>query len=258
MKALRLKNNTIYYRVFGSGDPVIFLHGFLENHNMWNSIAPEIEALGFKTFMVDLPCHGQSRFEEEICTMNEMARAVDVLCAEEELDNPIVFGHSMGGYVGLELLKLRPIKLTLVHSNFWADPDEKKKDRNRVIEIVQSNKMRLINEAIPNLFSVENRTPCQPAITNLINEASTIPAKEICASTAGMRDRLDNSELMNQHDIYIIHGELDGIVKTQMLEDKISKLATLPTVFTIKNCGHMSIWERPEALINHLKVIVFK
>lgn len=258
MKALSLEKKTIYYRVFGSGNPVIFLHGFLENHSIWNSIAPEIEALGFKTFLIDLPCHGQSRFEGDICSMREMARIVDALCAQEKLDTPLVFGHSMGGYVGLELLKLRPIKLTLIHSNFWADPEEKKKDRNRVIEIVKSNKIRLINEAIPNLFSAENRSSCQPTISNLINEASSIPADEICASTAGMRDRLDNSELMNQHTINIIHGELDGIVKTRTLEDKVSKLTVLPSIFTIENCGHMSIWERPKTLINHLKVIVFK
>jgi pimeloyl-ACP methyl ester carboxylesterase len=246
----------MYYRVAGKGNPVIFLHGFLENSSMWSGVAPEFERLGFKTILVDLPCHGESRFDGEICSMAFMAEGVSAICDAEGVEKPIVFGHSMGGYVGLELLKLRPIQLTLVHSNFWDDPFEKKQDRDRVVTIVEQNKMRLINEAIPNLFATKNRAQCEKNILDLIENAEQIPSNEIIASTKGMRDRMHNGELLNQFNIKIIHGSLDTVVKTAKLNDEVANLTQLPKIQTIPDAGHMSIWEKPTALIQCLKNVV--
>ncbi len=246
----------MHYRVAGKGDPVIFLHGFLENSSIWNGIAPEFERLGFKIILVDLPCHGESRFDDEICSMAFMAECVDALCVAEGIENPIVFGHSMGGYVGLELLKIRSIQLTLVHSNFWDDPFDKKQDRDRVAKIVEQNKMRLIHEAIPNLFAAKNREHCQSNILDLIQAAEQIPANEIIASTKGMRDRLHNGQLLEQFEINIIHGNLDTVVKTEKLNVELARLTRTPKTQTIPDAGHMSIWEKPAVLIECLKAIV--
>jgi pimeloyl-ACP methyl ester carboxylesterase len=254
VKIIEFNNIKMHYRVAGKGDPVIFLHGFLENHSMWNDIAAEISNLGFKTILVDLPCHGESRFDAEICSMAFMADCVDALCKAEGLNNPYVFGHSMGGYVGLELLKKRPMQLTLVHSNFWDDTIGKKKDRNRVVTVVERNKMRLINEAIPNLFAAKNRASCEATIDDLIAQASSMPSSEIIASTAGMRDRLHNGELMEKHAVKMIHGSLDTVVKTSKLKQELALLNSLPIVQTIENTGHMSIWEAPNELMNRIKV----
>lgn len=253
MKIVEFENTKLHYRVAGKGDPVIFLHGFLENSSMWDDVSAEVVALGFKTILLDFPCHGKSRFKGEICTMAFMANCVDALCKAEGIANPFVFGHSMGGYVGLELLKKRAIQLTLVHSNFWDDPAPKKKDRNRVVSIVAQNKMRLLNEAIPNLFATKNRDNCEGTIRDLICEAETIPSAEIIASTKGMRDRLHNGELFEMHEVKMIHGELDTVVKTEKLNEELSLLKNQPNIQLIKDAGHMSIWERPHALMKCIK-----
>lgn len=258
MRKVNYDTHEIHYRVSGNGDPVVFLHGFLEDHTMWDNFAPVIESLGFKVILVDLPCHGKSRFGGEICTMSDMAKGVQGICQKESISNPHVIGHSMGGYVGLALLTLMPVKLTLLHSNFWSDPPLKQEDRNRVISIVEKNKMRLINEAIPHLFSPKNRLKCKPIIATLIEKAAQIPANEIIAATAGMRDRPDYFHLLEQYDIHIIHGDADPIIPTELLESELKKLTSSPAVEVIKNCGHMSIWEDSEALINSVKLILIK
>jgi pimeloyl-ACP methyl ester carboxylesterase len=254
VKSIAYKNTKIHYRVVGNGDPVVFLHGFLENSGMWNAIAAAVSELGFKTILVDLPCHGESRFDGELCSMEFMAACIDALCETEELENPHVFGHSMGGYLGLELLKKRPIQLTLVNSNFWADPTKKKLDRNRVITIVEQNKMRLINEAIPHLFAVQNRANCEGVISELISQAASIPSAEIIASTRGMRDRLHHGEIMNSHEVKMIHGSLDTVVKTTKLEAELALLKKQPALQIIENAGHMSIWEAPNELMKCIRV----
>jgi alpha-beta hydrolase superfamily lysophospholipase len=178
MKKTEYKDTTIHYRVFGNGNPLVFLHGFLEDSTMWDEFIKPFEA-NHKIILVDLPCHGQSRFIGKECSMIFMANAVKQILDIENVNNPKVIGHSMGGYVGLELAKLTQINLTLLHSNFWADSLEKKIDRDRVVDIVKNKKEFFISEAIPNLFYLKNRELCCPIIKNLIISANNIPENEI-------------------------------------------------------------------------------
>src|SRR5690606_26597669 len=105
----------------------------MEDSSVWDRLHPVFAEDGYCVITMDLPCHGKSRFNGEICEMTEMAEAVFAILYKFKFFNPIVIGHSMGGYVGLELMKLMACRLILLHSNFWEDPPEKKNDRNRVI-----------------------------------------------------------------------------------------------------------------------------
>ncbi len=224
---------------------------------MWDQIASELSKQNSAVYLIDLPCHGKSRFEGEVCSMQDVAELISALFKSLDIKNPFVFGHSMGGYIGLELIRIIPIKLTLVHSNFWADSDSKKEDRNRVIEIVRKNKMRLIQEAIPHLFAPKNRIKCASAIENLMTKAATIPANEIIACTRGMRDRSNLRFVINEHPITIIHGNEDPIISTKMLLEELEGIQRIE-LHRISQCGHMSVWENPTALIKLIQNIVFR
>lgn len=248
----------LHCKILGEGKPLLFLHGFLEDHSIWNSIYPFFVAKNFQIILVDLPCHGLSRFNGDECSMADMAMSLDHLLAKKKIDTPHVFGHSMGGYVGLELMRIRKINLTLVHSNFWEDSEEKKKDRNRVIEVVKKNKNLFLSESIPNLFAEENRKKCEPIINSLIKKSTEIPANEIIATTIGIRDRKSSYDLMNQHVISLIQGASDSVIPSAVLESECKKLNKMPDIYLIENCGHMSIWEQPYSLINHLLSTIIK
>ena len=185
---------------------LVFLHGFLEDHSIWKDIIPEFILQGYGCLVVDLPCHGASRFKGKICTMSYMAEIVNVLIAELKLSPAKAIGHSMGGYVALELNALRSVEPILLHSNFWADSDQKNNDRNRVIAVVKTNKELFINEAIPGLFANTTKERHTEVIAQLKEKAKAIPAHEICAATAGMRDRRAFYEKTDNTRISIIHG----------------------------------------------------
>jgi pimeloyl-ACP methyl ester carboxylesterase len=258
VKTFDFEGVTLYYSVEGVGIPVVLLHGFLEDHTMWNQVTEDLKLAGCQIITLDLPGHGKSRFYGDHCSMIWMAQAVHEILNYLALKNPFVFGHSMGGYVGLELLRLRPIHLTLVHSNFWADPPQKKIDRDRVIHIVAENKLLFIREAIPHLFAQVNREKCRSDIQHLIERAGLIPEQEIQACTAGMRDREDHTPLLKKHDIQIIHGDLDPIISTDQIESELQNLGLEKNLTIINNCGHMSIWEAPETLIKSIKKVIFQ
>ena len=88
----------IHVKTIGSGKPVVLLHGFLEDHAIWNTIYPDLVNEGCQCILIDLPCHGWSRYEGEICTMEQMAQSVFHFLKSEKITNPFVFGHSMGGW----------------------------------------------------------------------------------------------------------------------------------------------------------------
>jgi pimeloyl-ACP methyl ester carboxylesterase len=190
--------------------------------------------------------------------MTDMASAVFNYLQDRKIENPFVLGHSMGGYVGLELLRQMPVELTLIHSNFWEDPESKKLDRNRVIEIVKTNKSLFLNESIPHLFAPENRITNQTEIQKLIQQATKIPVNEICAATAGLRDRKSSYDLMEAANISLIHGNQDPVIPNGILNAALQKLTKKPKVFEIENCGHMAFIEQPQHLINHLTSILFQ
>ncbi|WP_066759862.1 alpha/beta fold hydrolase [Crocinitomix algicola] len=258
MIAFKSNDINLYFRVSGKGNPVFFLHGFLEDHSMWDTLYPHIEELGLKTYCFDLPCHGLSRFYDRQCSMEQVAQLLFDFIQEKKLSNVTVIGHSMGGYIGLELAKLIPIDLILLHSNFWEDSNQKKKDRNRVIEIVKTNKNKLLLEAIPNLFAPTNKEKCYKTIDHLIKKASKIPQQEIIATTIGLRDRKGNHAILEKIPVTVIHGEFDPIIPTKKLIDELSTINRKTPLHIIKNAGHMSIWEQPHQLINLLKMILIK
>lgn len=257
MLSFNYSNINLKYRVSGKGNPVFFLHGFLEDHSMWDTIYPTIEALGFKCFRFDLPGHGETNIISESTSMQFMAELIVAFCKKNDIHNPHIFGHSMGGYIGLEMAKLMPTKLTLVNANFWADPPEKKQNRNRVITVVRSNKNRFIDEAIPNLFAPQNRTNCLSTISLLKASAKKMSIEAICSCTIGLRDRSDNSAILRKQTVHIIHGQEDPIIPTEKLYKELSDIPLTDNLHVLKNCGHMSIWEAPVELINCMKMIVF-
>ena len=245
-KFIECDQTKIYYRVSGNGYPIVFLHGFLESSNIWESICKQLEQC-FKVIVIDLPGHGKSNCPQPECTMSFMAKCVfKVLERLDIVEKSTVFGHSLGGYVGLELTKLMQIKLVLVHSNFWADTSQKKLDRNRVIEIVAKEKIRFIKQAIPNLFLLDNRERNSDNIEKLIIEASQISVKNIQAVTRGMMNRKNNETCILSEDVIIVQGDFDPIIPLNKMTEAISKLKINTEIEVIKNCGHMGFLEQKE------------
>ncbi len=95
------------YNIVGEGKPVVLLHGFLENKNMWNFLAFS-DVNDFQFIMIDLPGHGNSPTYQEVHSMSCMAEKVWEVLQEEGIKNFQILGHSMGGYVSLALAEQHP------------------------------------------------------------------------------------------------------------------------------------------------------
>ena len=84
------------YREFGSGQPLIILHGLFGQSDNWNTLAKRFAESGFKVFTVDQRNHGLSP-HSDIWSYQAMAEDLKEFIEEHQLLNPILLGHSMGG-----------------------------------------------------------------------------------------------------------------------------------------------------------------
>lgn len=83
------------YREFGSGQPLIILHGLFGQSDNWNTLAKQFAEHGFRVFTVDQRNHGLSPHSDE-WNYELMAADLKEFIEDHALLNPIVMGHSMG------------------------------------------------------------------------------------------------------------------------------------------------------------------
>ena len=88
----------------GQGHPLLFLHGFCESGEMWRYFADSLSTQ-YRVICPDLPGFGDSAHSHSIQSLDEVAEQLEGWLAELQVQNPIVLGHSLGGYVALALLE---------------------------------------------------------------------------------------------------------------------------------------------------------
>lgn len=236
------------YSQIGSGQPIVLLHGFLEERSMWNDYAEKLSS-EFEVISIDLLGQGESGNVGYAHSMEEHAAAVTAVLFTECIETCIVVGHSMGGYVALALAENQPDLidgLILFHSTSYPDLAEKKIDRERVIALVQRNKSVYLNAAIPSLFAENSKAGLQNEIEALIDIANGFSDQGIIANIRGMMERKDRTEILKDGKFQklIIHGELDSVISI----DDVKTIAALSNdiqLQMVKNISHMGHLEAP-------------
>src|SRR3954468_12194041 len=97
----------IFVRSYGSGPPVLLLHGFPQTHLMWRSVAPLL-ARDFTVVCADLRGYGQSGCPPSApdhAPYAKRAMAQDMVAVMERLGFPrfSVAGHDRGGRVAYRM-----------------------------------------------------------------------------------------------------------------------------------------------------------
>lgn len=84
------------YREFGTGQPLIILHGLFGQSDNWNTLAKRFAEKGFHVFTIDQRNHGLSPHSNE-WNYRVMAEDLKEFIETHQLQNPVLLGHSMGG-----------------------------------------------------------------------------------------------------------------------------------------------------------------
>ncbi|MDG2164703.1 MAG: alpha/beta hydrolase [Flavobacteriales bacterium] len=252
MSYIQFRGKKIAYKREGFGEVIFLIHGFLENINMWDEIVVELSKT-HEIVRVDLPGFGKSDCIEDIHSMELFAECTQQLLLELNIDKFTLIGHSMGGYVGLELLKICPEKINhfiLFHSTAKADSQQKKNDRTRAIKTVKDKQNVYLKTAIPFLFPEQFQASCSGDIQKMIEEAKNLHSSGIIAALKGMQQRKDCNDLLkilSCRKTYIA-GTFDPLLNVATLREEASNNEA--NFIEIENAGHMSHFECPSETIN--------
>ena len=112
----------IYYATYGTGAPVILLHGGLANGRYWGNQAFALTQAGFRAILVDSRGHGRSTRDARPYTYELMASDVVAVMDRLGLPKAAVVGWSDGAIIGLVMALKDPDRLTRVFA-FAANMD---------------------------------------------------------------------------------------------------------------------------------------
>lgn len=245
----------LHYEIIGTGYPILFLHGFLESTAMWKPLS--LDQKPFRAILVDLPGHGKSPLNATSPELQQYALQVQEILETEGITEFGIVGHSMGGYIALEMAKLNSDieKIVLLNSCFWQDSEQKQSERKRVLQILERNKERYIQEAIPSMFV--NPKANSEFISETIEIAKEMSLEAIQTATQAMLERTSSEGIADclGKNLKIIQSEFDLSVPLKLMIEKTEKKAF--DISVLKGVGHMSYVENPED-VNTLILDFFK
>ncbi|HEY2033678.1 MAG TPA: alpha/beta hydrolase, partial [Rhizomicrobium sp.] len=102
----------LWYAVFGSGEPVLLLHGGLANSDYWGNQVRALVAAHYKVIVMDSRGHGRSSRNTEPYGYDLMSSDVIALLDYLKIDKVALVGWSDGAIIGLDIAMHHPQRLT--------------------------------------------------------------------------------------------------------------------------------------------------
>ncbi|MBL0741943.1 alpha/beta fold hydrolase [Chryseolinea lacunae] len=99
----------LFFREYGEGSPLIILHGLFGSSDNWLTQA-KLLSPSYKVYTVDLRDHGQSPHSDAFNYPSMVADLAEFIDAQN-IKNPVILGHSMGGKVAMNFALTHPDKL---------------------------------------------------------------------------------------------------------------------------------------------------
>ena len=119
---IKVNNVELYYEEYGTGNPIILLHGNQETHKIFDKLIEQLKKK-HKVYAIDSRCHGKSENPTEI-SYNLMCEDIIQFIKELKIEKPILYGFSDGGIIGLLIAIKEPdILSNLIISGANITPD---------------------------------------------------------------------------------------------------------------------------------------
>ena len=263
----------------GSGPVIILLHGYPFDRSMWREQIEFLSARGFRAIAPDLRGLGESVAPTSVGgssqadhrlksvplnTMSDMAGDVSLLMDELKIDQAVICGLSMGGYVAFEFVHLFPARvsaLVLAGTRAPADTEPERQARLQQVEQMLGKGMKGIAEgSLGKLLSPRTLTEKPDVVARVREMILRADPHGAAAAQRGMAARRDYSEDLSGINLptLVIVGRDDPIrpvADANFMHDRIpgSRLEI------IEDAAHMTNMEQPEvfnmALLRFLETV---
>lgn len=256
MQFIEYQGNKITYYLNGNKKkPIVFLHGFCEDSTVWDEFIEPFEE--YYIIRIDLPGSGGS---DPVAQMSiaDMAASVEAVLDHLKVGKFFLVGHSMGGYIALEVAKKHAdqiMGLCMFHSQPYADSEERRQGRAKSIEFIEKNGHELyVKQLLPALFAPGFAASHTYLVDMMILRASKFPREGIIGSIRAMANRPDNSQVLKDapYPVLFIIGELDGVIPLEVSIDQ-THLPAVADIHILPKVGHMGMFRAKRETQNILR-----
>ncbi|MER3499341.1 MAG: alpha/beta hydrolase [Chitinophagaceae bacterium] len=255
-KILEYEGRKIFYRNVGKGMPLMLVHGFGEDGEIWNNQLSFLKD-GFNLIIPDLPGSGRSEMISDM-GMEGMAELLNAIATSENFEKFTLIGHSMGGYISLAFAEKYSNRLNgfgLFHSSAYADSDEKKATRKKGIDFIQQHgSYDFLKTAIPVLFSPDSQSRIPNSINQLIERGRNFSPAALVSYYEAMMQRPERLNVLKNSrvPVFFIIGKYDNAVP---MKDSLAQchLPRISYIHILENSGHMGMLEEVEKSVTALK-----
>lgn len=236
----------------GKGRPVVLLHGYPFDRSMWSDQLETIAAAGFRAIAPDLRGLGETKSTGEVATMDEMARDVAALLDHLDIEQAVICGLSMGGYVAFEFMHQFPDRvrgLVLAGTRAPADNDQEKAGREQQVQTMLRAGMVPISIAtLPKLLAPRTLAEKTDVVKRVRAMITRSDPKGAAAAQRGMAARRDYTEDLTKINVptLIIVGREDSIRPVADAEFMHRGIRD-SRLEIIEDAAHMTNMEQPEA-----------
>lgn len=257
MPYAEFKKIKVHYTDTGKGRAIVLLHGFLGSHEIWSDFVKKLSKR-YRIITIDLPGHGKTPSIGYYHSMELLAQSVKAVLNTARVRRYIIAGHSMGGYAALAFSELFPENvsgLCLFHSTAYADSEEKKKDRDRVIRHVKREHKYYVAEVVTTLFAPDNIERLKPEVEKVKRIASATTQQSIINSLEGMKERKNRDMMLKfaEYPILFIVGKKDSVINYETMYPQMG-LCKFPSVVMLEDAGHMGFYEDAKTTVEELEL----
>jgi pimeloyl-ACP methyl ester carboxylesterase len=191
------------------------------------------------------------------CTVADLTRADSIAgLAREALrqapDGPLcIVGHSMGGYVALEIMRQAPQRverLALLNTNARPDSPEATENRKRLMALAEKDFGSVIQTLMPKLVTAEHLEDLQ--ITGTISEMALGTGKEaFLRQQKAIIARIDSRPHLAAIGCrtLVVAARSDALMPLEVLQELASGIRR-STLAVVEDSGHMTPLEQPLAV----------
>jgi pimeloyl-ACP methyl ester carboxylesterase len=243
----------VFFKREGSGPPLILIHGFPMNHSVWEDFKEPLLA-DYTIYTPDLPGLGQSDILKDGFTLQDVARSMNTWVSDNNLQQGVLVGHSLGGYIALEMVKENPswfTGLVLFHSTALADNADKKESRNKVLSFIEENGVTAFTTNFIGPLFKDSKHPAIPVVKALSLDAGEAGVK---GYTQAMRDRPDNSNVLKLYKkpVLLMGGEHDKGIPPESLREQAAIKENI-SLHILRDAAHMGMYEQKEESLEILR-----
>lgn len=250
MTTIRIDDIQLAYTDVGAGPAVVLIHGYPFNRSLWTEQAEALRDR-YRVVIPDLRGFGESDSSASPMTMGRMAEDVAALMDHLEIEQAVIGGLSMGGYVALAFARQIPARvraLVLADTRAQADTEEGKQTRAQQAEKALSEGMAGIADAmLPKLLTPDTVSKRPELVKRVRDMMLKTKPEGAAAALMGMAQRDDQTEFISSLEVpaLIAVGREDAITPVADSEAMHAKIAESRLV-VIENAGHVSNLEQTE------------